>query len=939
MNRTEESLRMRLLGKWGAWASVHWAKALLLALVLTAIMAVGMSMVEAEFTFYSIMPEGSPQVRDMKRIIENFPVASSIIVVLEAKEKSDRIQAEHTVTKAVDAICEELSNPAYSKYIARVQGHIDVEFYKEHGLMVTEAEDIRRANRIYSDLNLVPFFTHLNDDFEREYSGDEEKLSDDEEMVIAQFTGLEKLLTLVERAASGSEVSKSEISTALDEFLFGESYYLNRDSTMALALVQPTFTVNDLEPLMTGVPLIDRAVQDMADDLGVKAGLTGLTVVGKDEGVTAEKGLALSMLIAVSLILLLMILTYRMYSVPFITGIPLIVGILWTIGMTGFVLRRLNIMTAMYMVALLGLGIDYAIHLLMTFVQERDDGVVFVEAVRNSFRKSGSGVFLGALTTAVAFFMLFIAQSEVVKELGLVAGFGILCELAAMLIMIPALLGLRNSWLEKRGRRETFLLPRLLPKAHIIPTLGAKIVKHPSIFIIAMLAFSVGLATQSGKVTLIDNLMEMEAEGLESVELQDRMVEEFGMAPDYLMVRSSDLQELRGLEKRLKKLSSIKRVESLIPYYPSQAETAERGALADTLRFVVGASEPLKTADVEALKEEIIRVEANLIEMSDLAFMAGLDRMEYKLNYLTGMNQEGEKVRESSIDRLIERLDSDSVSTEGLVRFQQLFVPLLKAKILRMASSEPVSLEMIPPIVRESYVSKNGQDYIMSLIPTQNPWEGDFREVYIQQISTYTDRATGMILAADQMNEMAETDGIRAAVASLLAIFMLLLLDFRNLKLSVATLLPLLLSFGSLFGIMAATGIKFDFVNIISVPLLIGIGIDDAVHINHRYLIEGKGKMARVISKTGVAVLMTTVTTIIGFASFIPSVMRAMQSTGVVLSVAMALAFLFSVFFHPAFLVIISEKLGWNIKGWGRNAASRMKGHYPKAKSSESCKP
>jgi len=921
MNGTEDSFRMRVLGRWGAWASVHWVKALLMGAVVTAIMGIGMSRVEAEFTFYSIMPEGSPQVRDMKRITENFPVASSIIVVLEAEEKSDAIRAERAVTHAVDLISAELSKPEYSRYIARVQGKLDVEFFKEHGLMLTEAEDIRRMIRIYSDLNLVPFLTHLNDDFEREYSGDEEQLSDDEESVIAQFTGLEKLLSLMERSVSGSEVTDSELSGALDKFLFGDSYFLNRDSTMALIIVQPTFTPNELGPLMKGVPLIDRVTKEMADDLGVRSGLTGLTVVAKDEGVTSEKGLVLSMLIAVVLILVLMILTFRMYSVPFITGIPLIVGILWTIGITGFVLRRLNIMTAMYMVALLGLGIDYAIHILMTYVQERDSGQGFVEAVRDSLRKTGAGVFMGALTTAVAFFMLVIAKSEVVKELGLVAGFGILCELAAMLLFIPALLGLRSSRLARRGKSAAPLISPLVAGRRLIPALGAKIVARSALFVIVMVAFSASLATQAGKVTLIDNLMEMEAEGLESVELQDRMVEEFAMAPDYLMVRSPDLEELRALEKKVKKLASIKRVDSLLPYYPSKVDTAERAIEIETLRSAVSASKPLGAPDAEVLAEQISRLEINLVEMSDLAFMAGLDRMENKLNDLTGRNSDGEKVKVSNIDRLIEALESGSDPTRAakeLTGFQKKFAALLKDKLLRMANPEPVSLEMVPEVIRESYVSKDRQDYIMSLIPTQNPWEGDFRDVYVQQISTYTDRATGMLLAADQMNEIAETDGIRAAVASLVAIFVLLVLDFRNLKLSALTLLPLLLSFAALFGIMAVTGIRFDFLNIISVPLLIGIGIDDALHINHRYLIEGKGKMDLVVSKTGVAVLMTAVTTIIGFASFIPSVMRAMRSTGVVLSVAMALAFLFSVLFHPAFLVIITEKLGWNIQAWKR---------------------
>jgi len=150
-------------------------------------------------------------------------------------------------------------------------------------------------------------------------------------------------------------------------------------------------------------------------------------------------------------------------------------------------------------------------------------------------------------------------------------------------------------------------------------------------------------------------------------------------------------------------------------------------------------------------------------------------------------------------------------------------------------------------------------------------------------------------------------------------IFLLLLFDFRNLKLSFVTLFPLVLSFASLFGIMAIAGIKFDFVNIIAVPLLIGIGIDDAVHINHRYLLEGYGKIDRVVEKTGKAVFLTSLTTVIGFASFIASIMRAMRSTGIVLSNAMALAFFFSILFHPSMLFFMRERLNLNIMPWGKS--------------------
>ncbi|MQY76473.1 MAG: MMPL family transporter, partial [Spirochaeta sp.] len=314
--------------------------------------------------------------------------------------------------------------------------------------------------------------------------------------------------------------------------------------------------------------------------------------------------------------------------------------------------------------------------------------------------------------------------------------------------------------------------------------------------------------------------------------------------------------------------------------------------------------------------EEIFRLEDNLLEMSDLAFMAGMDRMVHKLSILTGRNEDGQKVAETVIDRLIAAIEENPESAAGLVYLQSTFVPSFKAKLINMADTEEVAIDMVPPLILDSFRSRDGKDYLMNVIPTQNPWNEEYREVFTGQLETITDKATGMVLAANQMLEIASQDGIRAAAAALIAIFILLLIDFRNIKLSLVTLLPLLLAFLSLFGIMAITGIKFDFINIIAVPLLIGIGIDNVVHFNHRYLLEGKGNMDRVIARIGRAVLLTTITTIIGFGSFIPSIMRAMRSTGIVLSIAMALAFLYSILFHPAVLIIMTEKMGLNIEPW-----------------------
>lgn len=916
MKNNRENLRERFLGDWAVWSSKNWGKAFLILLAITMVMGVGISILKTEMTFYSILPNNSDQVRDMKMILEEFPAASSILAVVDARDIEDPQEAEEKVKSAIDAIVGEMSKEQYSDHIVRVTGKMDMDFFRKHGFMFSKEKDIKRSASMYEDLNLVPLLTRINDDFEREYGGDEEQLADEEQMAVGMFRGLSDVLSIIEKSAQGESVSDMQIDAALESWLFGESYMLSNNNKMGIAVIQPTFTMEDILGMTPGVNAIESAVKDLGEELGINVGLTGMVVVGRDEMVTSEEGIVLSSMLAFIVIILIMIFVFRMFSVPFISGIPLIMGIVWTTGMSGFIIHRLNIMTAMYLVALLGLGIDYAIHLLSSFIQERDEGMEFTEAIRNAIVKSGSGILTGGLTTATAFFALIIAETEMIKELGFVAGMGIVCELIAMIMFIPPLLGFREYRRNKKGKSENKIFRTVKIRSDAASGIGKLLVKTPVLFAVAMFAIGIIFAVQAPRVELETNLMEMEAEGLESIILQDVLVDEFGMAPDSLSIISSDIAELKEMGDRLDDLSSVKTADSLGPYYVSPSDIESRGVLIREFSDRLQTVEPGDSIDESLLLDELYRLEQNLIEMGDMAYMGNMNKLLHTIGIVTGFNDDGDKVSESSFDRLFSLLENDEASGSSLTELQRRMVPILKNKLLTMASDDPVSLDMLPSDLKDSYISRDGTQYLMNIIPTQNPWEGDFRDIYNKQISTVTDRGTGMILAGDQLTFMAEQDGVKAAIVALIVVFLILLLDFRNTKLVIMTMVSLLLSFLTLFGFMAIAGIKFDFLNIIVVPLLIGIGVDNAVHINHRYLYEGKGRMAVVISKTGTALLLTSLTTIVGFASFIPSVMRAMRSTGIVLSIAMAIAFTFSVLFHPALIIIVSEKLGLNLNPW-----------------------
>ena len=916
--KKKENFRQRILGAWASWSSRNWGKTFLIILGITAVMTVGMSRLKMEMTFYSILPGNTSQVRDMKMIMEEFPAASSIMAVVDARSIEDPLEAEKKVKEGIDGIVKLISGPEFSQYVVRVTGKTDMEFYKQHGLMFSKEKDIERSARMYGNLDLVPLIRAVNDDFEREYSGDGEKLADEEQLAVGMFRGLDEVLGLIESAAAGQVPSDKNVNSALDDWLYGESYLLSNDRRMGIAIIQPTFTMEDIMDMNNGVNAIESAVKELGNKMDLSMGLTGIVVVGRDEMATSEQGIVLSSLLALIAILLIMIFTFRMFSVPFISGIPLITGILWTMGMSGFIIHRLNIMTAMYLVALLGLGIDFAIHLLTAYRQELDEGHSFSAAIRESLAKSGPGILTGGLTTATAFFALVFADTQMIRELGVVAGMGIVSELIAMILFIPPLLGFREYRRSGKGKGEHSVFDKVKIRSDAASGIGKVLVKAPVLFSLIMLAIGIFFGLRAPQVSLETNMMKMEAEGLESILLQDTLVEEFSMAPDSLSIISDNPAEVKDFSDRLEDLSSVKMVDSLGAYYVSPRDTEVRGKLIRDFAAVLKNQKASSSVDDEALLAELYRLEMNVMEMGDMAYLGNMDKLLSTINRITGVNDEGEKVAESRFDRLFTRLEGGEVDSVAMAGLQNRVSSLLGTKLMTMANDEPVSFDVLPDSLRDSYISRDGKQYLMNIMPTQNPWEKEFRDIYTKQISTVTDKATGMLLAGDQLTYMAEKDGIKAAIVAIIVVFLILLADFRNIKLVVLTMISLLLSFLTLFGFMALTGIRFDFINIIVVPLLIGIGVDDAVHINHRYLSEGKGKMKAVIGKTGTALLITSLTTMVGFVSFVPSPMRAMRSTGIVLSIAMAIAFCFSVLFHPGMLIIIREKLNLKIKPWSR---------------------
>jgi predicted RND superfamily exporter protein len=118
------------------------------------------------------------------------------------------------------------------------------------------------------------------------------------------------------------------------------------------------------------------------------------------------------------------------------------------------------------------------------------------------------------------------------------------------------------------------------------------------------------------------------------------------------------------------------------------------------------------------------------------------------------------------------------------------------------------------------------------------------------------------------------------------------------------------LAFGLLWmvGLMYLAGMKFNFINVIGLPLILGIGIDDGVHIMHRWRHEGKGQIRTIFASTGKAIFLTSLTTMFAFGSLAFSIFRGFASFGLALFIGVGACFLTTVIVLPAIIGIIEKR-------------------------------
>lgn len=681
--------------------------------------------------------------------------------------------------------------------------------------------------------------------------------------------------------------TKDAEASSQDGFLWSD------DKHLLFVLANPKAEAGSFNRFKRPVQQIRADVRELQKDYPeVEVGITGKAVLESDEMAAAQRDMTIATLISLLGVAFLFVVFFRGVVRPALAVTTLIIGLSWSLGFLTLTIGHLNILTIVFMPMLIGLGIDFPIHFIARYEEERAGGRDTRRALERTFSGTGMGILAAALTTAFAFSTLLLTGFKGLMELGFISGSGLLLAVLATFTALPALLvfherqrtvGVPTQGRLRAGARVGYLEP---------------LYRYPWATLAAS-ALLVGVSLLAlGRVRSDFNLLHLQSEGTESVIWEQKIFESTKRSVLFGEIAAGSLEEVKRKVAALKSLPSVAEVESIASVIPEDQERKLR--LIKELRPLL--------ADIS-----LQRVKADSVDFA--ALRSVLEGIKFKMVEDSGAPPEMREVR-----RLIERfLETTGRMSETDVRqalsgFQEELGRDLEEKLAILKGNlqaEPMTIADLPPELRTRYVGKTGK-YRLFVFPSEDVWEFHPLARFVADLTSVDPDALGAPVTNFAYLRATKEGYEKAGLYAFLGVAFLALLTFRAVVPTLLALVPLAVGAVWTLGLMALLQVPFNVANLLFLPLIAGIGIGNGIHVVHRFR-ESKhvaGEPSPLARSTGKAIALSSLTTMVGFGSLMISNHRGIHSLGLVITLGVGSVLAASVTVLPGLLLILSRRRG-----------------------------
>ena len=173
--------------------------------------------------------------------------------------------------------------------------------------------------------------------------------------------------------------------------------------------------------------------------------------------------------------------------------------------------------------------------------------------------------------------------------------------------------------------------------------------------------------------------------------------------------------------------------------------------------------------------------------------------------------------------------------------------------------------------------------FMVSLVPAEDVWSPEPMSRFVTAIREVDPDVTGVPITQYESLRDMRSAFLEMAVLSSILVLVLLTIDFRRVRPVVIAMIVLTVGLVWTIGVTSAIGVHLNVANFFAIPILIGLGVDSAIHLLHR--IDERGGRTDDLGATRRAIILTAVTTGIGFGSLVFASHRGLESLGVVMAV------------------------------------------------------
>jgi hopanoid biosynthesis associated RND transporter like protein HpnN len=632
-------------------------------------------------------------------------------------------------------------------------------------------------------------------------------------------------------------------------------------------LARPVLNFGQVEAAGRAIGAIREAARQagLEPKNGVRVRVTGPVALNDDQLSALSESAAVSTSLCLGLLCLWLLVGLRSVRTAGAILVTLIVGL---IGCAAFAVRfvgAFNPVSIAFAPLFVGIAIDFGIQFSVRYSAERL-GAMPTDAFRLTAAGVGPPLTVAAVATAAGFLSFTPTAYLGVRDLGLIAGVGMIIALALNLTLLPALLALFGSKPQAHAAGFAWGAPA-----------DAFLIRARRWVLAAALGLAVALGIALPRLKFDFNPVDLESPRSESVQtLFDLMA-----SPDTSPYSIEFLAEPKAAVdagRRLGALPEVSRVLSLESFVP-QDQAPKLEALADASSLLGPTLSPSVVKPAPAPAEIAAAAKRCADDMAKLGNRG--DRPAARLAAaLNGILQRGP----AGLPALEENLSAGIGNRLDDLR-----------EALRAG---PVSLDSIPANFRREWVAPDGR-WRVQIFPRGDGRNNDVLRHFARVVQGIVPQAVGSAIAVDEWSRLAPRAFATAGLLAVVAISLLLLAVLRQARDVLLVLAPLLLAGLFTLGAAALLGLSINFANIITLPMMLGIGVAFDIYFVMRRRAGDPGLLA---SPTARAVVFSALTTGTAFGSLAISRSPGMAEMGKFLSLALFFILLCTLVVLPALM-------------------------------------